>query len=102
MLLASIVVWQATPPAPVYRTLARTGEHAGKAQLLIHVAFTEDMTERELRALLTGVGGTLVSGPSPLGIYTIRIEPPSAAPEVALEKLRAHGKVRLAEPSANR
>jgi hypothetical protein len=57
------------------------------------------MTERELRALLTSVGGTLVNGPSALGIYTVRIEPSSDAPGVALEELRAHGKVRLAEPS---
>lgn len=98
VLLASVVVWQAIPPAAVYRTLAKSGDHAGEPGLKIHVAFTEDMTERELRALLTGVGGTLVGGPSPLGIYTVRVEPSSAAPGVALEKLRAHGKVRLAEP----
>jgi hypothetical protein len=29
-------------------------------------------------------------------------EPSSAAPAAALEKLRAHGKVRLAEPSADK
>jgi len=44
------------------------------------------------------VGGTFVSGPSALGIYTVRIEPSSATLAVTLEKLRAHGKVRLAEP----
>ena len=98
MLLASLVVWQAATPAPVYRTLARSGDRAGEAHLQIHVAFTEDMTERELRALLTSVGGTFVGGPSALGIYTVRIEPSSAGPGAALEKLRAHGKVRLAEP----
>ena len=98
LLLASLVVWQATAPAPVYRTLAKSGDHAGEAGLKIHVAFTEDMTERELRALLTTVGGTLVGGPSALGIYTVRIDPSSGTPAVALEKLRAHGKVRLAEP----
>jgi anti-sigma factor RsiW len=102
VLLVSLVVWQATPPAPVYRTLAKSGEHAGEAHLQIDVAFAEDMTERELRTLLTSVGGTLVGGPSALGIYTIRIEPSSATPAVALETLRAHGKVRLAEPSPDR
>ena len=80
LVLASIVVWQAATPAPVYRTLARSGDHAGDAQPQIHVAFTEDMTERELRALLTGVGGTFVGGPSALGIYTVRIEPSSVTP----------------------
>jgi hypothetical protein len=101
VLLASLVVWQATTPAPVYRTLARSGDHAGVAHPQFQVAFTEDMTERELRALLTSVGGTLVGGPSALGIYTVRIDPSSTTPGVALEKLRAHGKVRLAEPSAD-
>ena len=48
------------------------GDHAGGARLQIRIAFAEDMTERELRALLTSVGGTLVSGPSALGIYTVR------------------------------
>jgi hypothetical protein len=102
LLLASLVVWQAAAPAPVYRTLAQSGDHASEAHLQIQVAFTEDMTERELRALLTSVGGTLVGGPSALGIYTVRIEPSSAGPGVALEKLRAHGKVRLAEPVADK
>ena len=99
MLLAALVVWQAATPVPAYRTLAKSGDRAGEAHLKIQVAFTEDMTERELRALLTSVGGTLVGGPSALGIYTVRIEPSSGTPAVALEKLRAHGKVRLAEPS---
>jgi hypothetical protein len=63
VLLASLVVWQATTPAPVYRTLARSGDDAEQAGPRIQVAFTEDMTERELRALLTSVGGTLVGGP---------------------------------------
>jgi hypothetical protein len=102
VLLASLVVWQATTPAPVYRTLAKSGDHAGAAQLQIDVAFAEDMTEHELRTLLTSVGGTLVGGPSALGIYTVRIDPSSGTPAVALEKLRAHGKVRLAEPSPDR
>jgi len=99
VLLVSLVVWQATTPAPAYRTLAKSGDHAGEAGLKIHVAFAEDMTERELRALLTSVGGTVVGGPSALGIYTVRVGPSSGDPGLALEKLRAHGKVRLAEPS---
>ena len=98
VMLAALVVWQAATPTPVYRTLARSGEHAREAHQQIHVAFTEDMTERELRALLTSVGGTFVSGPSALGIYTVRIDPSSAGPGAALEKLRTHRKVRLAEP----
>ena len=98
VLLAFLVVWQAATPAPVYRTLARSGDHAGEAHLKLQVAFTEDMTERELRALLTSVGGTLVGGPSALGIYMVRIEPSSAGPGAVLETLRAHRKVRLAEP----
>ena len=98
LLLAALVVWQAATPVPVYRTLARSGDHAGEAHLQIQVAFTEDMIERELRALLTSVGGTFVSGPSALGVYTVRIEPSSAGPGAALDKLRAHRKVRLAEP----
>ena len=35
-------------------------------------------------------------------VYTVRIDPSSAGPAVALEKLRAHGKVRLAEPVADK
>jgi hypothetical protein len=102
VLLASLVVWQATTPAPVYRTLARSADHADEAHLQIDVAFAEDMTERELRTVLTSVGGTLVGGPSALGIYTVRIDPSSGTLAVALEKLRAHGQVRLAEPSPDR
>jgi hypothetical protein len=98
VLLVSLAVWQAAIPASPYQTLARGGEGAAGARPEIRVAFAEDMTERELRALLASVEGALVGGPSTLGIYTIRVESPSAA----LETLRAHAKVRLAEPSPGR
>ena len=45
LLLAFLVVWQAAAPAPVYRSLARSGDHAGEARLQLPSASTEDMTD---------------------------------------------------------
>ena len=102
VMLALVIVWQASPFAPRYQTLiSNRGSDHGGAQ--IRVAFADDITERELRALLASVGGELVGGPSAMGVYTVQIGTVSAdrVGEV-LEQLRASGKVRLAEPALPR
>ena len=67
---------------------------AGEAHL--QVTFEDTATEAEIRALLRGVGAEIVSGPSELGIYRLRVDPPPAddtAVEALLERLRSRGDV---------
>jgi hypothetical protein len=107
-LLLSLATWQAAfaPGAP-YRTLADSGvtdtgvtrySNALIGRVLIHVVFSEDITEREIRALLGRVEGSIVEGPSAMGVYTVEI--PARPPErvaAAVEVLRGDTKVRFAE-----
>jgi Putative zinc-finger len=101
VLLASALVWQmSSVSSGQYRTLSAGNDHVPQNQGQIRVVFAEDMTEHELRALLTSMGGTIVQGPSPLGVYTVGIlQPGNRADLVRLvQMMQAHPKVRLAEP----
>jgi hypothetical protein len=78
------------PPATVARP----------AQL--RVVFGEGLTVGELNALLRSVEARVVSGPSPIGVYTIELslaKGDSAGVAAALAGLRANSNVRLAEPA---
>jgi hypothetical protein len=101
LVLASILVWQAPwAPEHVYRTLSSSSDQTAQKRVQIHVVFADDITEKALRALLTEVGGTIVAGPSPVGVYTVAVAlsgDAHAPADLALETLRAHPKVRLAE-----
>ncbi len=85
-----------------YRTLAQNGERrVGHA--LIQVVFAENVTEREMRALLARVQGKIVDGPSAVGVYTVEIganAPDQVMPMVTI--LRGDPRVRLAEPLTGR
>jgi len=102
-LLVLLVVLAAGPgvlaPGAPYRTLADSGRgQPGQGQ--IHIVFAEDITERELRALLGRVQGKIVDGPSTIGVYTVAVQastPDGLTPIVAL--LRTDPKVRFAEPA---
>jgi anti-sigma factor RsiW len=101
LVLASILVWQAPwAPERFYQTLSSSSDQTGQKRLQIHVVFADDMTEKELRALLTEVQATIVAGPSPFGVYTVAVAlsgDARALADLALATLRAHPKVRLAE-----
>jgi anti-sigma factor RsiW len=101
LVLASILVWQAPwAPERFYRTLSNSSDQTAQKRLQIHVVFADDITEKELRALLTEVQATIVAGPSPFGVYTVAVALPGdarAPADITLETLRAHPKVRLAE-----
>lgn len=98
--LTVLLVWPGDPAPRLYETLSRRAEMARADRLRIRVVFSEDITEKELRGLLTGLDAEIVQGPTPLGVYTITS--PSSHPEAAgsegpLQAMRAHPKVRLAE-----
>jgi len=105
-LLVLLVVLATGPgllaPRATYHTLT-DGGRGQPGQGLIHIVFTEDITERELRMLLGRVQGKIVDGPSAIGVYTVEVGAITAdglTPIVAI--LRADPKVRLAEPVPRR
>jgi putative zinc finger protein len=106
LLLAGVLVWQEpSSSGPLYRTLSDGGDHVSQGQAHIQVVFADDITEKELRALLTGVGGTIVNGPSSEGVYTVALPLFGNSPDLVdpiLGAVRAHRKVRLAEPTFTR
>lgn len=103
LLLVGALVWQApSSQGSIYRTLADDSEHTPRGQAHLQVVFADDMTEKELRALLTSIGGTIVKGPSALGVYTVEIPVSAGSPDLLdpiLDAVRAHRQVRLAEPT---
>jgi hypothetical protein len=101
VLLAGMLVWWVPSQPKLYPTLSTATPEAPRAGQHIRLVFADDMTERELRTLLTSVGGTMANGPSPIGAYTVEI-PPSAPVDSVLAMLRAHQKVRMAEPIVTR
>jgi Putative zinc-finger len=102
LLLAGVIVWQAQSTPRFYKTLsspAVLSQHVGHIRLV----FTEDITEKELRELLTSVRATIIKGPSQVGAYTVEVpleDNVPAALQTLLGALRAHHHVRLAEPVA--
>lgn len=65
---------------------------------LLHVVFSDQTREREMRGTLISVGGRIVAGPSPMGVYTVAVAPEDDVTKV-LETLRALPQVLLAEPA---
>jgi hypothetical protein len=106
LLLAGVLMWQMPfSPGSLYRTLADDSDQAHQSHAHLQVAFTDDMTEQELRTLLTSIGGTIVKGPSALGFYTVELPVSGGSPDLVdpiLDAVRAHRKVRFAEPTLTR
>jgi hypothetical protein len=102
ILLAGTIVWHMTMTPQIYQTLSEGGAALEPGRTQISVVFVEDITEGELRSLLSTVQGTLVAGPSPLAVYIVSVPvsgtEPDARTSLALDMLRKHPKVRLAEP----
>ena len=105
---SAALLWRAGPPeegrGARYEALSGRREEAAGPFVTITVDFREGATVKEVRGLLTAVGASVVSGPSSVGSYNIRVPvPPGAdAGEVsrrALGLLRARRDlVELAEP----
>lgn len=102
VLLAAAMIWQgsAAPSLP-YQTLSDAGSGPEPGRVHLQVVFADDITEREIRTLLTSIRATIVAGPSPMAVYTVALaaddrEAPGQTQE-RLASLRSHPKVRLAE-----
>lgn len=102
MLLESTAPRQPPQEAGVgapYRTLSEL-PMASDAPRRLRVMFTEEVSEKSLRQLLLPLEAQIVSGPSPLGVYTLTVPGgQSAASEpMVLAHLRSRPEVRFVEP----
>jgi hypothetical protein len=102
LLTGAIVLQLSASPGPLYRTLSDAGANLESGRSRIQVIFAEDITEREMRTLLDSIGATIISGPSPIAVYTLGIaggdSDPAGRIRETLAVLRGHPKIRLAEP----
>lgn len=107
LLLALALAWRAdfrssAPGAApgVFRTLSNPAD-LQSTEPALRVVFAPETPESEIRALLAETGGQIAGGPSPMGAYLIRLASPRAEPlSLVLAHLRAHPRVRFAEPVA--
>lgn len=104
--VAFIATHMARQPAAEYRTLTLPDSPPAAPSSEIRVIFDEDLTVSGIRALLDGVHGRIVTGPSAAGVFIVEFDPQSTAtdsepladPAGLAAKLRATPGVRFAEP----
>lgn len=73
---------------------------SSSAAVRAHLVFYDNITERQLRALLLSVGADLIEGPTPQGVYTVAFTRSAGQQAVwqALTELRHSRRVVYAEP----
>ena len=92
---------ETAPPPPAYRTLSEgaPAPAAPASTARLRLVFAPGTTEQEVRNLLLGIRGQIVSGPSALGVYTVEVPAGPDPLEKVLAHLRAQPGVSLAEPA---
>jgi len=95
-------LWRASPPersAEEFRTLSTGSAPTGSLRVAgsLRVVFAPTMTLGELNSLLQDLHLTVLSGPSPAGVYTLAVEPNGESLANELAALRARSEVRFAE-----
>lgn len=87
------------PAAASYRTLSDAPAVPGPSSRL-RLVFAPGTTEQEIRDLLLGIRGQMISGPSSLGVYTVEVPTGPDPLDEVLAHVRKHRQVSLAEPVA--
>jgi len=84
---------QQQPVSEAYHTLANAAPPLICGQ--IRAQFVDNISAGDLQTLLHSVNAKIVNGPTAHGVYTLRAEQPDSA----LQRLRLHPAVLLAEPT---
>ncbi len=73
--LMMVLVSQPLPylAQPGFETLSNASPAVNHDLPRLHIVFSHDITEQEIRALLLKSGAQLISGPSTLGVYTLQL-----------------------------
>lgn len=94
--LTAVLVDQRGEIRSLYQTLSGPSVSPTLAPARLTVAFQEQATEAEIRDLLQRMKGTIIEGPSALGLYTIAVsgeEDPEQRIERALQNLQRHPRI---------
>ncbi|MEJ2085538.1 MAG: zf-HC2 domain-containing protein [Acidobacteriota bacterium] len=87
---------------PSYHTLSKEVAPVADSRFRIQLVFVPDTPEIEVRSVVASIGGDIVAGPSPLGVYTVATTLPedgSVTGESLLIRLREYDSVVFAEPA---
>jgi hypothetical protein len=86
--------------APTYETAAAGAPSVDAGGPSVEVVFREDANADQIRARLREVGATVISGPTQLGVYRLRLAP-GADVSATIKRLRGEGRgvATFAEPS---
>ena len=101
LLVSTLALQVVMTPAGLYRTLSDSSISAPRESRHMRVLFSDELSVREMRQILGESGARVVNGPSPLGVYTVDVPSMTGSPDhlsLVLNDMRAHPKVRLAEP----
>ena len=104
LLFAGLVLWtqswlSSPPKEPQYRTLASPNSVPAADSILIRVIFTKAVDHEQAERLLASLHPEIVSGPTAVGAYTVRLSARDSSNKeaAALGRLRDHPGVLLAE-----
>lgn len=91
--LFSVVIIRDTDTNPqLYRTLSEgDGYSAAASGKHVHLVFTADALEVDVRRIVNGVGGNIIGGPGAVGVYTVILKEDTAA--LMVEKLKSEPKL---------
>lgn len=85
---SALLAWHWVPSGGARLMSAPTAAQAPVASELIDVAWQAQASAAQMQAALLGVGGSVVSGPSALGLWRVAVPPGQV--DHALTALRAH------------
>lgn len=83
---------------PGFETLSNASPSVNSDLPRLHVVFSDDITEQEIRTLLLKSGAQLTGGPSALGVYTLQLAvSDKTTVQQTVSELRAAPKIKLVE-----
>ncbi len=104
LLLVGIIAWTvAQAPSAPYQTLSDVGALPVDPRANLRVVFAPQTPESQIREILGSVRGEIISGPTPLGVYTVTApvsEHPDHTAKAVLEELHAQPEITFAELAA--
>ena len=106
VVLIAAVGWFALRSAPsTYRTLTNVADQSTVDAAAVRVVFDESLRVDEMHSLLRSMSARIVSGPTAVGAYTLRLDNDDGVAKSAAEVagwLRVQPGVRFAEPVVHR
>ena len=100
--VVSLISNMPSSPTQTYHTVAEPNSLDRFKPNDIRVVFAEQVSDREIRRLLDSAHGSIVDGPNPAGVYTVRISSDQGNPaalDQVLSQLRGDKIVIFAEPA---